>query len=563
MSVATLPSGNIAPSPGYPSYCQSAPSGASCQTDAINALNHARAAMGLPAYSLPANFQSLDALIQFLVLSNQDRASYGLTQITGLNATLNAAAAAGVAGDTDPVGPAVVDGNHFTAWTSNWAAGWASPLYTYYEWMYDDGYGSSNVDCTSPSAAGCWGHRRSTLNNFGSAQVLMGAAAGTSPHYGQPAFAELYEGFAPSAVLSSAGYTPANITPGWATESVSNSQAVYRIAAGSVYSKRYATSTGWAATWTNIGAPASSVSAVGTPIASVFQGQDQVFVTGSDGGVYVRSYTASGGWSASWVALGLPAPGVKAAGDPTVLSTSSTGNDNVYVRGTDGKLYQEWYTPGYGWSSSWYNLATPAGVSLASDPATGSFSGIDQVYAVGSDGSLWQRWYTPGHGWSDGWYSLAAPAGTKLVARPAAGVFGGVDQVYTTGANGAVYQRWYTPGYGWSDGWYSLGAPAAGVKASGSLAVSPFSVTANDDLYVRGNDGNLYEQWYTPGHGWSSFWFNLAAPGGSTLTVDPASGNFAGNDEVYSAGPNGTVYQRWYTPGNGWSGGWYSVGPPQ
>ena len=44
---------------------------------------------------------------------------------------------------------AVVDGQHYTAWTANWAAGWSSALYTYYEWMYDDGYGSSNADCTS------------------------------------------------------------------------------------------------------------------------------------------------------------------------------------------------------------------------------------------------------------------------------------------------------------------------------------------------------------------------------------------------------------------------------
>jgi hypothetical protein len=201
-SVASVPAANIAPSPSYPGICQSQPSSSSCEDTAVAALNNARAVMGLPAYSLPANFDLLSTANQLLVLSNQDRQSYGLTLISGLNATLNAVAATGISGDTDPVGPTSVEGNPYIAWTSNWAAGWASPLYTYYEWMYDDGPGSSNVDCPYSSSAGCWGHRKDTLTNFGVAQVAMGVGAGTSPRYQAPAFTELYEAFSPSATLS-------------------------------------------------------------------------------------------------------------------------------------------------------------------------------------------------------------------------------------------------------------------------------------------------------------------------------------------------------------------------
>jgi hypothetical protein len=202
LTTATNPSANIVPSPAYPSVCQSAPTGASCQNAAIAALNNGRYAMGLPAYNLPIGFQSLSTANQFLALSNLDRQVYGLTPISGLNASLNAAAAVGVATDKDPSGPSSVEGNRFTAWASNWAAGWASPLYTYYEWMYDDGYGSSNIDCTSPSSSGCWGHRASTLHNFGNGLVLMGVGVGSSPHYHAPAFTELYEAFAPGASIS-------------------------------------------------------------------------------------------------------------------------------------------------------------------------------------------------------------------------------------------------------------------------------------------------------------------------------------------------------------------------
>ena len=196
------PGGNIPPSPSYPGVCQSQPTSTSCQSSAIAALNHARAVMSLPAYNLPAGFQSLAPASQLLVLSNLDRATYGLGKITGLNATLNQAAAWGIAADSDPRGPATVDGNGYSAWTANWAAGWASVLYTYYEWMYEDGYGSSNIDCASPGASGCWGHRAGTLANFGNTQVAMGVASGTSPRYHAPAFAEIYESFSPAARLS-------------------------------------------------------------------------------------------------------------------------------------------------------------------------------------------------------------------------------------------------------------------------------------------------------------------------------------------------------------------------
>ncbi len=94
--VVQNPAVNIPAVPAYSNSCQSNPMGSTCETSSIAALNHARAVMGLPAYVLPANFTALDALSQLLVLSNADRAVYGLSQIVGFNGTLNVAAQAGV-----------------------------------------------------------------------------------------------------------------------------------------------------------------------------------------------------------------------------------------------------------------------------------------------------------------------------------------------------------------------------------------------------------------------------------------------------------------------------------
>jgi hypothetical protein len=233
------PSANIAPVPAYTNGCQANPMTSTCQTAGIAALNHGRAAMGQPAYVLPANFTTLSALDQFLVLSNADRTLYGLNAIAGFNTALNAAAQVGVNQDTDPIGPTSVDGHSYRGWASNWAAGWSSPLYTYYEWMYDDGPHGTNIDCTPTDLSGCWGHRDNTLVDFGTNVVVMGAATGTSTQYGGTAFTELYEAFAPGSAITltaggSATTSTATTTSTIADEpSVTTASPTVPIAAGS------------------------------------------------------------------------------------------------------------------------------------------------------------------------------------------------------------------------------------------------------------------------------------------------------------------------------------------
>jgi len=41
--------------------------------------------------------------------------------------------------------------------SANWAGGWGNPLGADYAWMYDDGPGSSNLDCRTGFSRGCWG----------------------------------------------------------------------------------------------------------------------------------------------------------------------------------------------------------------------------------------------------------------------------------------------------------------------------------------------------------------------------------------------------------------------
>jgi hypothetical protein len=203
-STSRDPQYNIPSIPSWTSHnCLSRPRSIDCQTAMISALNRARAVMGKPAYSLPARFMWLTSKDQLLVLVNSDRALYGLPRVTGYNPALNAAAKRGLLADADP--SATLSG--WLSMASNWLAGVASPLYAYYEWMYDDGLNrdgySSNLDCSRAHPSGCWGHRDNVLANFGTQRrIALGVASGTSPAYNAPAWTQLFEAFPTTTRLS-------------------------------------------------------------------------------------------------------------------------------------------------------------------------------------------------------------------------------------------------------------------------------------------------------------------------------------------------------------------------
>jgi PASTA domain-containing protein len=166
-----------------PATCGTAPTGKACVNAGIYYLDKARAKLAQPTYKLPADFPSLTAAQQTFILSNLDRVQYGLPPMTGLTAQLNHdALTTGVQTGTDP-SPSI---SGLSGWTGNWAAGYPNSPIAYEEWMYDDGLGSKNIDCTASNPSGCWGHRHNVLWKFGSGAVLgMGAATGAGPKGGR------------------------------------------------------------------------------------------------------------------------------------------------------------------------------------------------------------------------------------------------------------------------------------------------------------------------------------------------------------------------------------------
>jgi hypothetical protein len=162
----------------------SSPSIQQCNQAALTDINKARASEGLGPIQLPSNFYSLSVPGQLVAVANAERTSRGLPAMAE-KAGLDNEAQAGAASGQDPTGP-----SGYT-WDSNYAIGDPTALAADFGWMYDDGPGSENVDCTASNQSGCWGHRHDILSPWSGS-----AGAGTSTYDGRTTLTQLFvEGY--------------------------------------------------------------------------------------------------------------------------------------------------------------------------------------------------------------------------------------------------------------------------------------------------------------------------------------------------------------------------------
>ncbi len=158
---------------------------AGCVDSVLHNINYARTFEGLGPLVLPSNYASDSVPVQQLVITDEERGDRGLSEYSGLDATLNTAALTGALANTDPVLPAGFQGPGGSIFAKDY-----TPLGADYAWMYDDGYGGTNLNCTSPSDSGCWGHRDNILGSvtaIGTQTPMMGDA---NPPAGQ--YAEIF-----------------------------------------------------------------------------------------------------------------------------------------------------------------------------------------------------------------------------------------------------------------------------------------------------------------------------------------------------------------------------------
>jgi hypothetical protein len=163
------------PVPDYTQTCAASglDSGPSCLNAVLEAVDAARAGEGVKRMVLPSDFGRLPVPEQLFVAINLERVDRGLPPFTALTAALDRNAQRGADAADDPPDP----GASYEVVDTEWAGGSANGLDAVYGWMYDDGPGSTNLDCPKKGGPGCWGHRHGILDNFGAVGTLvMGAA---------------------------------------------------------------------------------------------------------------------------------------------------------------------------------------------------------------------------------------------------------------------------------------------------------------------------------------------------------------------------------------------------
>jgi hypothetical protein len=117
---------------------------------------------------------------------------------------------------------------------------------------------------------------------------------------------------------------------------------------------------------------------------------EHVFVRGTDGQVWAKWWQQGSGWSA-WASLGAPPVGF--AGGPAISEDATTCD--LFVRGGDNALWQKSYKSGV-WGS--WERHNDGGV-LAEDPAVTSMRANQlQVFVRGTDGNVYQKFWDGGSG---------------------------------------------------------------------------------------------------------------------------------------------------------------------
>jgi len=187
------PPASLPPEPNFLTACSATAEDDSsgCIASALAAIDRGRSAEALPAMTLPSNWGALTPPEQLYVATNLERTVRGLPPLSSMASALDQAATQGAGAGDDPSPP---PGFPFERWGANWAGGVGNPLEAVYYWMYDDGPGSNNADCTAGDSGGCWGHRDVILLSLSCSPCVMGT--GFDPHgwNGQPSWAELLVG---------------------------------------------------------------------------------------------------------------------------------------------------------------------------------------------------------------------------------------------------------------------------------------------------------------------------------------------------------------------------------
>jgi hypothetical protein len=157
---------------------------------------------------------------QLFATVNLERIERGLPPAVVLTRSLDKIAQRGATSDKDPPLQDVPDplpgGGHYVGLGGNWAGGWGNALGADYGWMYDDGLGSDNGDCSKSHRSGCWGHRDNILGAFASKARCGGERSELAMGAGHVARGKAFGDSETELFAGVCGATPTDVVISWA-----------------------------------------------------------------------------------------------------------------------------------------------------------------------------------------------------------------------------------------------------------------------------------------------------------------------------------------------------------
>ncbi len=231
------------------------------------------------------------------------------------------------------------------------------------------------------------------------------------------------------------------------------------------------------------------------------------------------------------------------ASSPSVTYTKDGSTELVYWQGPNNHLMEAWLAGGT-WNGPADITATVGnrGLLASAPSATVSADGSTQlVFWRGTDGHLWEAWFTGAWNGPADFTTLGTLAGAPSVAVTPDG---SQQLVFWQAPDGNLAEAWFTTS------WHG----PAEFPAMGRLGSSPSASVTPDGstqlVFWRTSDGHLHEGWYAGGwHGpidLTAQSFN----GAGLLTSAPSARALpGGNQVVFWQGSGNTLWQAQYSGG--------------
>jgi Thermolysin metallopeptidase, alpha-helical domain/Thermolysin metallopeptidase, catalytic domain/Protealysin propeptide len=302
--------------------------------------------------------------------------------------------------------------------------------------------------------------------------------------------------------------------------------------------------------------------APGAPVHCVSRSTDKldVFVAGTDARVYTAAWEPvfGDGWHGWWSLNG----GVASLGAHVTVVSRNTDKLDAFVVGTDGRVYTAAWEPSFpDWWHGWWpigDIRVPQGarvcaVSRSADKLDIFVTDINGVILT----AAWEPAFTDGwHGWWPLNGGRAAPgAPVNAVSRSADKL-----DVFVAGTDGRVYTAAWEPSFpDWWHGWWAIGD----IRVPQGAPVHAVSRSADKlDIFVTDVNGAILTAAWEPSfpdwwHGWWALNGGGAAPGAPVTAVSRSADKL----DVFVVGNDGRVWTAAWEPSfPDWWHGWWPIG---